>query len=189
MKILEHVKLRQSNKIINLIENSEIKNRTTNQRNQQSMKASFRFSMCEPVKKEQSKPINIIQENSIKPETKSIKQPVEIPIEIPITERLPFVRIKRNRQFLMPTLQTNAKDTNKKEIENPIIQVKLRQKTILQKYDQNENQKIDTKRYSMFEKPTIKPSNNELAIEKRMIDQSFEKPQSVRERIKMFNMN
>ena len=181
---MEQVKLRKPNKIINSIENSEIKNRTTNQRNQQSMKASFRFSMCESVKKEQSKPIKIIQENSIKPETKLIEQPVEISI----TERLPFVRIKKNRQFLMPTLQTNAIDTSKKEIENPIIQVKLRQKTILQKYDQNENQKIDTKRYSMFEKPTIKPSN-ELIMEKRMIDQSSEKPQSVRERIKMFNMN
>ncbi len=184
MKILEHVKLRLSNKNINVIENSEIKNnRTASQRLPHSMKASLRFSMCEAVKKDQSKSI-IVQENSIKSEAKLIERSVEMPN----TERLPLMRIKKTRQFLLPTLQSKATDEASKEKQNPIIQVKLRQRTILQKYDQNENQNIDTKRYSMFEKPTNKSSTNEL-MEKIIDDQPLEKPQSVRERIKMFDMN
>lgn len=95
-------------------------------------------------------------------------------------ERPSFLTIKTKR-FLMPsTLIPNIVDVNENEQqkENKLIQVKLRPKAILQRYEQQN----ESKRFSMFEKTFNNNNNNDNNMD-------IEKPISVRERIKMFDMN
>ena len=79
------------------------------------------------------------------------------------------------------TLIPNIVDVNENEQqkENKLIQLKLRPKAILQRYVQQN----ESKRFSMFEKTFNNNNNNNNS------NMDIEKPISVRERIKMFDIN
>ena len=136
----------------------------------QVVKKNFRFSMCEQKINNQE----VLKSKLI--EKKTMNEPVAP------QERPSFMTIKTKR-FLMPsTLIPNIVDVNENEQqkENKLIQVKLRPKAILQRYEQQN----ESKRFSMFEKTFNNNNNNN-----NNSNMDIEKPISVRERIKMFDIN
>ncbi len=133
-----------------------------------------RFSMCEKITNSQE-----FIESRVKEQSPTIKNALA---NDPDNERAPFMRIRTNRQFILPNkimLNLLEEDSN---MEKPPLPIRLRAKPL-------NSEQIENKRYSMFEKQTINRSNNDLKNDdSRTIEPNFEKPKSVRERVKMFDV-